>query len=639
MLHFNYQFSGTVTVPAGTYQMALYAQATGEATWTLVGTGLNYPNPVSVTVTGGSTPPVNDFNLIMYEDFTYTPNPIQQNQTVTVNASVGNTGSGTFNGNFKLVLLTSSNTEALVIGQTSGSLNTMNYNSYQFSNTVSIVPGTYNLALYYQANGESTWTLVGSGFGHDNPVSVTVTGGSTPPVNDFNLVMYGDISFAPDPLQQNQTVTVNTSVGNTGTSAFNGNFKLVLLTSSNTEAQVIGQQSGSINTMAYNSLQFSNTVSVMPGTYNLALYYQANGESTWTLVGSGFGHDNPVSVTVTGGSTPPVNDFNLVMYEAFSYTPNPMQQNQAVTVNASVGNAGTGAFNGSFKLVLLNANNSEVQTIGQQSLSSPLPSMQYTPLTFSGTVTVPGGTYQMALYYQATSESTWTLVGNDFGVANPVSVTVTGGSTPPVNEVNLNMFADFLYTPNPLQQNNVAYVSTSVINMGNTAFTGSLRLALETDNEEYVQTIQQINVTTPLAPNGSATYNFSGNITAAPGIYNLILYYKPDGASNWTAVGSNYNAAYQNPKSVIVTQHDAVTDHVLEAAKLHPNPATDHFFLDVTDETLDRIEIVSATGQIVHTQNNVIGGESINISHLRSGVYFVRYEASGRVGIMKLVVQ
>ena len=636
---FNYQFSGTVTVPAGTYQMALYAQATGEATWTLVGTGLNYPNPVSVTVTGGSTPPVNEFNLIMYEDFSYSPNPMQQNQTVTVNTSVGNTGTGAFNGNFKLVLLTSSNTEAQVIGQQSGSINTMAYNSLQFSNTVSVMPGTYNLALYYQANGESTWTLVGSGFGHDNPVSVTVTGGSTPPVNDFNLVMYGDISFAPDPLQQNQTVTVNTSVGNTGTSAFNGNFKLVLLTSSNTEAQVIGQQSGSINTMAYNSLQFSNTVSVMPGTYNLALYYQATSESTWTLVGSGFGHDNPVSVTVTGGSTPPVNDFNLVMYEAFSYTPNPMQQNQAVTVNASVGNAGTGAFNGSFKLVLLNANNSEVQTIGQQSLSSPLPSMQYTPLTFSGTVTVPGGTYQMALYYQATSESTWTLVGNDFGVANPVSVTVTGGSTPPVNEVDLNMYADFIYTPNPLKQNTVAYISTSVINTGNTAFTGSLRLTLETNGDELVQSIQQISVSNPIAPNGYASFNFSGNITATPGAYNLTLYYKPDDGSNWTIVGTNYNPSYQNPKPVIVSAPDGIEDHTLEAAKLRPNPASDHFFLDVTDETLDRIEIVSATGQIVHTQNNVIGGESINISHLRSGVYFVRYEASGRVGIMKLVVQ
>jgi hypothetical protein len=230
-------------------------------------------------------------------------------------------------------------------------------------------------------------------------------------------------------------------------------------------------------------------------------------------------------------------------------------------------------------------------------------------------------------------------VGNDFGVDNPVSVTVTGGSTPPVNNVDLNMYTDFLYTPNPLRQNTVAYISASVINMGNTAFTGSLRLALETSNDEYVQTIQQIPVNTPLAPNGNAQFNFSGNITAEPGFYNLILYYKPDGASNWIAVGSNYNASYQNPKSVMVTYPDGISDHNLDAVKLRPNPASEHFCLDVSDQTIDNIEIFTSTGQIVHTQKNVMSGENIDISFLKSGVYFVRFEASGRVGTQKLIVQ
>ena len=441
----------------------------------------------------------------------------------------------------------------------------------------------------------------------------------------------------PNPIQQNQTVTVNASVGNTGTGAFNGTFKLVLLTATNTEAQVIGQTSGSLNTMNYNSFQFSNTVTVMPGTYNMALYYQANGESTWTLVGSGFGHNNPVSVTVAGGSTPPVNDFTLVMYEDISYTPNPLQQNQTVTVNTSVANAGNGTFNGTIKLVLLSSGNTEAQVIGQQSGS--INSMTYSPLQFSGTVTAMPGTYNMALYYQANGESSWTLVGTDLGYANPVSVTVTGGSTPPVDNVDLNMFADFMYTPNPLQQNTVAYVSTSIINMGNSAFTGSLRLVLETNDGDIVQSIQQLPVTTPVAPNNYAQFNFSNTITAEPGSYQLVLYYKPDGATSWTAVGTNYNASYQNPKPVIVTYHIGIDDYNLEAVKLRPNPATDHFYLDVPDQIIDKIEILTTTGQLVHTQNNVMNGESIDISFLKGGVYFVRYETSGRVGTQKLIVQ
>ena len=104
-------------------------------------------------------------------------------------------------------------------------------------------------------------------------------------------------------------------------------------------------------------------------------------------------------------------------------------------------------------------------------------------------------------------------------------------------------------------------------------------------------------------------------------------------------MGSNYNASYQNPKPVIVNAPDGIEDLTLEAATLRPNPATDHFYLDVPDQTIDRLEIYSSTGQLVHAQGKFASGESIGISFLRSGVYFVRYESSGRVGVQKLIVR
>lgn len=104
-------------------------------------------------------------------------------------------------------------------------------------------------------------------------------------------------------------------------------------------------------------------------------------------------------------------------------------------------------------------------------------------------------------------------------------------------------------------------------------------------------------------------------------------------------MGSNYNASFQNPKSVIVTYSDGIGDHSLETAKLRPNPATDYFHLDVDAQTLDRVEILAQTGQIVLSQKNVLSSESINISGLSSGVYFVRYKASGRFGTLKLIVR
>jgi hypothetical protein len=774
-------------------------------------------NAIFPYVCAATTPdPTSNTNLVVYSNYSYTPNPLQQNQAATVEVSVGNAASTDFTGTIKLALLTANNMEAQVIGQLSGSISSMMYAPLQYSGTITVPAGTYQMAVLSQASGESTWTLVGTGAGYPNPVSVTVAGGSTPPdptgcaylhyplpgtpavytadgggylagsnvygdeakadyfthsgngtvekikitigamdgtngsvvfkvwadnngtpgavlgsktvtlseisnntntsseyecvfttpinvsgnffagldvtnatsyfglvtttdgtgantgweyydgdwttysdswdmdltnaifpyvcsesdpnppVTTTDLHVYSDFTYTPNPMQQNQSVSVEVNVANTGSSAFNGLLKLALLNANNAEAQVIGQSSISLNSMSYFNFQFSGNITVPAGTYQMAVYSQASGTNTWTLVGTNLGHANPVSVTVTGGSNPPVNDFHLAMYEDMSYMPNPMQQNQTVTVNATVANSGNGTFNGNFKLVLLNGN-TEVQTIGQTNGS--LNTMTYSPLQFSGTVTVMPGTYNMAVYYQANGELGWTLVGNDFGHANPVSVTVAGGSNPPVNNVDLNMFADFMYMPNPLQQNATAYFSASVINMGNTAFTGSLRLVLETNNDEHVQTIQQIPVTAPVAPNASAAYNFSATITAAPGFYKLVLYYKPDGASNWLAVGSNYNASYQNPKPVIVNAPDGIEDLTLEAATLRPNPATDHFYLDVPDQTIDRLEIYSSTGQLVHAQGILTSSESIGISFLRSGVYFVRYESSGRVGVQKLIVR
>ena len=694
MSYYNFQFSGNVTVPAGTYQMAVYAQPTGQSTWTLVGSGYSYPNPVTVTVTSGSTPPdPSGCNYLHYplpgittvysvtaggyvsgtniygdeakaDYFTYSGNGSVEKIKITIGAMDGTNGSVAFT-----VWADNNGEPGAVLGSKTVTLSTIystiggNYGDYEcvFDSPIAISGNFFagldisNATSYFGLVSTEDSTAANTAWDYydgewweypdswelsvTNAIFPYVCSGSdpNPPVNNPDLHVYSDFTYTPNPLQQNQSASVQVSVANSGSSAFNGTLKLALLNANNTEAQVISQSNISLNSMSYFNFQFSGTISVPAGTYQMAVYAQATGESTWTLVGNGLNYPNPITVTVTGGSTPPVNDFNLIMYEDFSYMPNPLQQNQSVTVSASVGNSGTGTFTGNFKLVLLTANNGEAQVIGQQSGS--LNTMNYNAFQFSGTVTVMPGTYNMALYYQANGESTWTLVGSGFGHDNPVSVTITGGSNPPANNVDLNMFTDFMYTPNPLQQNTVAYVSSSVINMGNTAFTGSLRLVLETNDGDHAQTIQQIPVTTPVAPNNYAQFNFSNTISVAPGSYQLILYYKPDGATGWTAVGTNYNASYQNPKPVIVIYHDGIDDYTLDAVKIHPNPATDHFFLDVNDQLIDKVEIFNSIGQLVQTRKNVMSNESIDITLLKSGVYFVRYEISGRIGTQKLIVK
>ena len=89
----------------------------------------------------------------------------------------------------------------------------------------------------------------------------------------------------------------------------------------------------------------------------------------------------------------------------------------------------------------------------------------------------------------------------------------------------------------------------------------------------------------------------------------------------------------------MVAYPNGIDDYDLDAVKIRPNPATDHFYIEASDQPIDKVEIFTSTGQLVHVQKNVLCGESIDISFLRSGVYFVRYETSDRVGTKKLVVQ
>ena len=89
----------------------------------------------------------------------------------------------------------------------------------------------------------------------------------------------------------------------------------------------------------------------------------------------------------------------------------------------------------------------------------------------------------------------------------------------------------------------------------------------------------------------------------------------------------------------MVAYPNAIDDHASRAVAICPNPATDHFYLEVDDQVIDKLEIFTTTGQLVHSQRHIPGGESIGVSFLSSGVYFVRYETAGRVGTQKLIVK
>jgi len=72
---------------------------------------------------------------------------------------------------------------------------------------------------------------------------------------------------------------------------------------------------------------------------------------------------------------------------------------------------------------------------------------------------------------------------------------------------------------------------------------------------------------------------------------------------------------------------------------LFPNPANDYitFTLDAIDKA--EIFIYDQTGRIVKQQTGIIGENTMNISDLCPGIYFVSTNKNGNKDKLKLIVQ
>lgn len=323
-----------------------------------------------------------------------------------------------------------------------------------------------------------------------------------------------------------------------------------------------------------------------------------------------------------GGDDPQASAYDLQLYDDFSVTPNPLQQNATATIEAVVANYGEADFvNGNFKLVLETSSATLVETLFEGTLNGTIASGSGGRIPFQnlGPITATPGSYKLALYYKGADESAWSYVGEDLGHANPMSITVVGASTP-----NIQMNSNFSINPNPLRKGQSATVSVNITNRGSAAFTGKLKLSLLNANNQEVQVIQQKNVNSAITQYSTDMFTFIGTISANAGSYKLALYYQPTGVSTWTLVGNTYNSNYQNPKSVTVTDPTGIEENGEDALSIYPNPANDVIRITSASPVMERVEMFDLTGKQVYSAINVRSGAEINIANLTGGVYMLR---------------
>ncbi len=73
--------------------------------------------------------------------------------------------------------------------------------------------------------------------------------------------------------------------------------------------------------------------------------------------------------------------------------------------------------------------------------------------------------------------------------------------------------------------------------------------------------------------------------------------------------------------------------------EIYPNPASETLRIQSTLGESLGIDILNSFGQVVHSQELSTTNNTIDISHLNAGIYFVKVMVDGKLGVQKLVVE
>lgn len=77
-------------------------------------------------------------------------------------------------------------------------------------------------------------------------------------------------------------------------------------------------------------------------------------------------------------------------------------------------------------------------------------------------------------------------------------------------------------------------------------------------------------------------------------------------------------------------------EHLFNQLSIYPNPAGDILNLDSAID-IENLTIYNVNGQLVYSQTNLVANQSINISALKSGVYFVRIKNDNVAKTLRLI--
>ncbi|MEP7108141.1 MAG: C10 family peptidase [Ferruginibacter sp.] len=279
---------------------------------------------------------------------------------------------------------------------------------------------------FFQINAlNPSGTGTGGGSGGYNAGQQAVIG-IEPPTNvqTFDMGLYNYVTPSAASINYAQAFTVSTNIVNNGTANFSGDYCAAIFDNSNNFIDYVEIKSGQSLQAGFayiNDLVFSNAgmVGMLPGTYNVGLFYRLTG-GNWIALANNGSYANFVQIAVVN-----TNDIELNSSITIN-TGTTLIKGQASSVNVNIINDGFTPFTGQYQVNLYNLDGAFAETIGTYDENAGLPpGFTYLPpyLTFSNTAIVSDpGTYFLAVVHKSITGN-WELTGSSY-YQNPIKVIV-----------------------------------------------------------------------------------------------------------------------------------------------------------------------------------------------------------------------
>ncbi|WNJ17051.1 thiol protease/hemagglutinin PrtT [Pontibacter sp. G13] len=499
--------------------------------------------------------------------------------------------------------------------------------------------GAYDGFFFINAlNPSGTGTGGGSGgynSGHQAIIGIEPAsggGGGGPSPQAYDLRLYSNLNMSASQVWFTSGFSVTADVGNFGTGNFSGQLGAAVFNSNLDFVDFVEFGSVSIQSNFYNTLTFTNPGSpaFVPGTYYVALFYKTASKD-WTIVGDG-NYTNATQFDIYYSSAIEANsDFTITTNGG------KLVQGMPATVNIDVLNNGNTSFVGSYRVNLSNLDGTWAQDIQILNENNGLPPGYHyiNGNDFSGTITVPPGTYLLEVAYQAQGTPNW-YYGGSTNFSNPIYVVVEASALAADQYENNNTYGQAYQLP----------ISFS----GNSASknTNGSNLHIGTDNDFYkldLPTGYDYTIKARLhdsynSGNGNAysvdgLFSYSENGTDWSDTYDHVM---PSDITVYNGGPLYFNIApyfagetgtYLFDLDITRTQTTvSIEPDWTDLIQVYPNPASDVLTLSLEEFTgqVQAIQLLNPLGQAVMAIQPQQTGHQIEIplGDISAGVYILQ---------------